>query len=490
MDKKKIIWFLSLVAAVFATEPAYVGALSLPELTPPQSGPLPLALSPQPPSAVVTGVAPESPFFFFRRLMKMTSEECQVALKEHPPHIRKAICDKVTEYKEMPSQECERSLQILDLRWYLFCGVDIQSDMLEKYIDSVPEDYREIIRERLDRWFSIPRQHRTNILANVKNFPFPRQAQGSVGQGGGGGMTPWNGPRRLQKPFDGRSNNIPFPEKGALGMPFSPQGFPFFLPGRPMHQGGPFFGRGWRGGGAQGYGFHFEAPERQSPFSFPGTNSSAFAELPRTNKGRPLPPPGEQKPSSGSDRDVLGNSVPQGLPPLPGRSGRGGGPGWAMPPPGPKAPMHPGATPGSGMSPNAGPDRGGRWGGFDQFRDVREKKAWEELNNFFSMSPHERDRVLRLLPRESREKTRRVMKMLDDLPPVERQNSLKILLQISDLPQDERSAYVHSAERWNSLSEEEKRFFKILFMPSSPLPEMPPLPSEVKVKNHSQDTVQ
>jgi len=79
---------------------------------------------------------------------------------------------------------------------------------------------------------------------------------------------------------------------------------------------------------------------------------------------------------------------------------------------------------------------------------------------------------------------------LDDLPPVERQNSLKILLQISDLPQDERSAYVHSAERWNSLSEEEKRFFKILFMPSSPLPEMPPLPSEVKVKNHSQDTVQ
>ena len=88
---------------------------------------------------------------------------------------------------EIP-RACERSLQILDLRWYLFCGVDIQSDMLEKYIDSVPEDYREIIRERLDRWFSIPRQHRTNILANVKNFPFPRQAQGSVGQGGGGGM--------------------------------------------------------------------------------------------------------------------------------------------------------------------------------------------------------------------------------------------------------------------------------------------------------------
>jgi predicted Fe-S protein YdhL (DUF1289 family) len=474
--KKKVIWFLSVVAAALVIGSADAVAWCLAQLETPKEDSAKQMPPPPPPSAAITGVAPESPFFFFRRLMRMTSEECEVALKEHPASVRDAIRNKIEEYKKMPSQEGERNLQILDLRWYLFCGVDIQSDMLEGYIHSVPEDYREIIRERLNRWFSIPIEYRTNILANVKTFAFHRQVGGGAGRGKGAGVRPREmGPQGV--PFDAKVNSFPFPTNAMGGMPFSSKRFPFLPPERQGPPGPPPFGKGW--------GFGLGAPRDVSDFrmegrpGFPPSQSgdSFFSEHQTSaNFLKPFEP-GYGHPDS-SNRGGFQRTDPQGGQPGSGK-GRGAGPGRGGAP-GPKGPMFFGNGPG----PNAGPERGaGRWGEPTQFKDERERRTWEELNNFFGMSPEERDRVIRALPKESREKTRRVMRMLDALPPVERQNSLKILLQISDLPDEERSAYVHSAERWNSLSGDEKRFFKILFMPSSPLPEMPPLPSEVEITN-------
>lgn len=476
--KRKVIWFLSVVAAVLVVGLADAKAWCLAQLETPKEDSEMQMPPPPPPSAAITGVAPESPFFFFRRLMRMTSEECDVALKEHPIHVRDAIRNKIEEYKKMPSQESERNLQILDLRWYLFCGVDIQSDMLEGYIHSVPEDYREIIRERLNRWFSIPIEYRTNILANVKTFAYHRQVGGGVGRG------KWAGghAREMSRqgvPIDAKVNSFPFLTNAMGGIPFSSKGFPFLPPERQGPPGPPPFGKGW--------GFGLGAPRDVSDFRMEGRpgyppgqggDSSLSEHQTGTNFLKPFEP-GYGHPDS-SNRGGFKKTDPQGGQPGSGK-GRGAGPGRGGTP-GPKGPMFFGNGPG----PNAGPERGaGRWGEPTQFKDVRERRTWEELNNFFGMSPEERDRVIRALPKESREKTRRVMRMLDALPPVERQNSLKILLQISDLPHEERSTYVHSAERWNSLSGDEKRFFKILFMPSSPLPEMPPLPSDVDTTNRT-----
>ncbi|NCC59741.1 MAG: hypothetical protein EOM12_02170 [Verrucomicrobiae bacterium] len=476
MYKKKVIWFLSVVAAALVVGLADAGAWCLAQLETPKENSEMQMPPPPPPSAAITGIAPESPFFFFRRLMRMTPEECELALKEHPVPVRDAIRNKIREYKNMPSQESERNLQILDLRWYLFCGVDIQSDMLEGYIHSVPEDYREIIRERLNRWFSIPVEYRTNILANVKTFAYHRQVGGGVGRG------KWAGGhsremRRRGVPIDAKVNSFPFLTNAMGGMPFSSKGFPFLPPERQGPLGPPPFGKGW--------GFGLGAPRDVSDFRMegrpgysPSQSGDSFPSEHQTSTNFLKPfVPGYGHPDS-SNRGGFKKTDPRGGQPGSGK-GRGAGPGRGGTP-GPKGPMFFGNGPG----PNAGPERGaGRWGEPTQFKDVRERRTWEELNNFFGMSPEERDRVIRALPKESREKTRRVMRMLDALPPVERQNSLKILLQISDLPDEERSTYVHSAERWNSLSGDEKRFFKILFMPSSPLPEMPPLPSEVDITN-------
>ena len=474
--KKKVIWFLSVVAAVLVVGLADAKAWCLAQLETPKEDSAIQMPPPPPPSAAITGVAPESPFFFFRRLVQMTPEECEDVLKEHPIPVRDAIRNKIKEYQKMPSQECERNLQILDLRWYLFCGVDIQSDMLEGYIHSVPEDYRDIIRERLNRWFSISIQHRTNILANVKTFAFHRQVGGRPSRGKG----PGGPPREMSlkgKPFDAKTNTFPFPHNATGETPFSYKGFPFFHTERQAPPDTPPFGKGWgRGLGAPRDVSDFRMEERRSYLSKQSDKSSLTGNKTSTNDIKPSEFWGG--PPYYSNRGGFQKADPQGGPSGPGQ-GRGAGPGRGGTP-GPKGPMFFGNGPG----PNATHERGaGRWSDPTQFKDVRERKTWEELNNFFSMSLEERDRVIRALPKESREKTRRVMKMLDDLPPVERQNSLKILLQISDLPDEQRSAYVHSAERWNSLSGDEKRFFKIFFMPSSPLPEMPPLPSEVDINN-------
>jgi hypothetical protein len=322
--KKKVIWFLSVVAAALVIGSADAVAWCLAQLETLKEDSAKQMPPPPPPSAAITGVAPESPFFFFRRLMRMTSEECEVALKEHPASVRDAIRNKIEEYKKMPSQEGERNLQILDLRWYLFCGVDIQSDMLEGYIHSVPEDYREIIRERLNRWFSIPIEYRTNILANVKTFAFHRQVGGGAGRGKGAGVRPREmGPQGV--PFDAKVNSFPFPTNAMGGMPFSSKRFPFLPPERQGPPGPPPFGKGW--------GFGLGAPRDVSDFrmegrpGFPPSQSgdSFFSEHQTSaNFLKPFEP-GYGHPDS-SNRGGFQRTDPQGGQPGSGK-GRGAGPG-------------------------------------------------------------------------------------------------------------------------------------------------------------------
>ncbi len=187
----------------------------------------------------------------------------------------------------MPSQECERNLQILDLRWYLFCGVDIQSDMLEGYIHSVPEAYRDIIRERLNRWFSIPIQHRTNILANVKTFAFHRQVGGNAARGKGPGAPPREMSRQ-GKPFDAKTNSFPFPHSSMGGGAFSYKGFPFFYTGRQGPPSPPASGKGRGGGlGAPKDVSDFRMGERRSYPSKQGDNPSHTENKVSTDNVKP-----------------------------------------------------------------------------------------------------------------------------------------------------------------------------------------------------------
>ena len=322
---------------------------------------------PFPHSAAVTGVAPESPFFFFRQLLKMDPQEAEEAIQKRPEKFQEIIRKKVEEYKQMPHQQREWKLQVLDLRWYLFCGLDLSEDKLDKYVESIPEDYREIIQARLKRWFSIPAEQRASILKNARMFS-------------------WK--------MDGRKD------------------------GHPDRM---------RDGNRE-----FRPPMGEKP---PG--------------GMDMPPPPREK------RDGKDN------PPSFGKQ---------MPPP----PMN-GDRRGDRKDNKFGKDP-------KKLQSDREKWMWGELNNFFRMSGEDRKKVYKALPEKDRDKIWKVMRMLEELPPVERQNSLKILVEISEMPPEKRSACLLGAERWKNLSPEERRFFRVLFVPQEQTPPEPVEGMEIEIQ--------
>ncbi len=297
---------------------------------------------------------------------------------------RECVRQKVLEYRQMPPEVRERSLQILDLRWYLLSGVGIQPSELDTYVESLPENYRQIMRERLERWFALNEQQRTNILANIKKVSFPPN-HNFQNKGGKLGMA--------HRKFDAPPS-VSHPKKQSL---------PPNQPPPPSMQNGQFERAGFYGG---------NVPRLPYPTPFPQSRAKWSTS---TNNG--MPPP-----------------LPPGLKPI-----------NKMPHP----PMWMGGMP---MPPK---------------KFTMEERTWLDINNFFSTNDKDKQRIISCLPEVKQEKVWRTIRMLDQLSPVERQRSLQILLEISEMPEAERQIYIQNAERWQSLSREEKVFFRVLFLPKT-----------------------
>jgi len=303
----------------------FAGKENKKHISPAGSGTQPL---PPPVFFQTNTTAPKSPFISFRGLLNKTPEELEASLEKRPKRFHPTLLAKIEEYRKLSDQERERRLQSLDLRWYIISGVNLPENSLDEYVNSIPKEYQEIIRERLTPWYKMPLEHRQNILTNVKSVnPLSLSFQ--------------------QKDPDANKKRPQFQQNGPRKGP----------PGKDVGQGGP---RRFRYRGGQGN------PEMQA------------------------------------------------------------------------------------------------------------ERFWNELNEFFRMSRHDRSKVLKCLEGNNRETVEKIFTQLDDLPPVERQRSLKLLLSISELPQSEQEAFIRSAEQWNSLSKEEKRFFRTLILPQ----QVPPMPQK------------
>lgn len=341
------------------------------------------------PCPTETGKAPESPFFIFRKALQMTPEDQEQFIQGAPEGFRELMRSKLEMYKEMPEQKREWNLQLLDLHWYLFCGLRIKPEQIDSYIESVPEDYRDIISWRLKRWFDLTTEERSSILEMMessreqiqKNVLKKWQQENAprMGRGHGKGHGPGNGHR------------------GEEGRGF----------GRGMGYGGP-------------------GPRWMNP---------------------PVPEDFSNKTNLEDESDVF----PE--PPMPLR-GREWNPQWM-------ARHHKDPPP---------------WSGYGN-RDSNERKTWMEINNFFRMSQEERERVMECLPKDVRRRTWDVVNLLEKMTPVQRQTSMKILLEISKLSPAERMNYIQGAERWRSLTEEEKQFFRVMCLPPEPILHPKPGPS-------------
>lgn len=103
--------------------------------------------------------------------------------------------------------------------------------------------------------------------------------------------------------------------------------------------------------------------------------------------------------------------------------------------------------------------------------------------SFFTLTPAEQNRTLDLLTAGEREALERTIGNFASLGPAERERSLQGLRQFSRMSREERLAFLHGAERWKSLPDEQKTNWRKLVTKLPPLPPgagLPPIPPGFK----------
>jgi hypothetical protein len=108
----------------------------------------------------------QSPVVFFRKLLAMSPDEREAALKNRPPEARERILQKVTEYQMLPSELRDLRLRATELRWWLTPMLRMSLVDQKKRLAQMPEDLRGLAESRLEQWKLLPTPIREEFLTN------------------------------------------------------------------------------------------------------------------------------------------------------------------------------------------------------------------------------------------------------------------------------------------------------------------------------------
>lgn len=108
----------------------------------------------------------KSPVDFFRRLIVATPEETEKLLGARDPVQRKAIEDKVVEYRLLPPPLREWRLKATELRWYLVPLMRLPPGGRATLLQTVPDEDRPLVDARLQQWDLLPPGEQEILLNN------------------------------------------------------------------------------------------------------------------------------------------------------------------------------------------------------------------------------------------------------------------------------------------------------------------------------------
>lgn len=114
-----------------------------------------------------------SPVAFFRQLLVMPPHERMMALKNRPPESRARIVAKIHEYLALDPDERELRLRATELRWYLtpFFKITSSADR-DARLALVPEDFRGLVKSRLEQWDILPPDLKKEFLDNDQTLHY------------------------------------------------------------------------------------------------------------------------------------------------------------------------------------------------------------------------------------------------------------------------------------------------------------------------------
>ncbi len=106
----------------------------------------------------------KSPVDLFRNLLALTPVERRVSLSNRPPETRSRILAKLREYESLPPNERELRLRTTELEWYLQPFLNDPQTDREARLALIPEEMRQIVKNRLARWEALPPAVRDELL--------------------------------------------------------------------------------------------------------------------------------------------------------------------------------------------------------------------------------------------------------------------------------------------------------------------------------------
>jgi hypothetical protein len=114
------------------------------------------------------------PDFFgqLRQLLAMPADERENFLTNRPPGIRTRILTKVDEYEALDPDERELRLRATELRWYLEPLMHEPPTNRAALLAQVPDDVRELVRDRLQQWSILPPPLQQEFLDNERTLHY------------------------------------------------------------------------------------------------------------------------------------------------------------------------------------------------------------------------------------------------------------------------------------------------------------------------------
>jgi hypothetical protein len=107
-----------------------------------------------------------------RQLLAMPPDDRESFLTNRPPEIRERILAKVAEYEALDPDERELRLRATELRWYLSPLLRESPTNRDAQLAQVPDDVRELVKDRLEEWIILPPSLKQEFLDNERTLDY------------------------------------------------------------------------------------------------------------------------------------------------------------------------------------------------------------------------------------------------------------------------------------------------------------------------------
>jgi hypothetical protein len=115
-------------------------------------------------------------------------------------------------------------------------------------------------------------------------------------------------------------------------------------------------------------------------------------------------------------------------------------------------------------------DEQARW---NALSETRRGQITAEFNQFFELTPPEKQKVLGMLSDVERQQMEKTLQAFDKLPPGQREECVRAFAKFAGLSTEERAEFLKNARRWSQMPPAERQAWRDLV---ANVPEWPPLP--------------